>query len=780
MKNVDASPREDCSQAALPEEPSILLEAVPEEASLQETFHQNEFLQRPGTSTQHICTTNEVIALSNEDELHTNRSMDITGFSDDSDADPTFNPHLNSESESESSSEFSDEETERPNVELGNLKNKPCENESKNQNVNETEENTEQENEAIGEQDVPDIMEQENEGDGEIENPEKDKRVKKKKQAPKNWKKNVVKQLRNSGQAYTSVSKSKKTFDKKSLKQPCGDKCRLQCSSKFTNEERQKILDEYWSLGDIEKQRSFLLKNMITVNPKYRYKREGSHRKENKAFYYNKDGKQIRVCKKFFMATLDISSRPLRTVINKTSTTTEASVAGDMRGKHGNHFKVPDAVKDGIRRHIESIPRIESHYCRSNTSREFIDGGKSIADLHRDYIKQCQETHTPYSDSYLMYNQIFNTEYNISFFTPKKDQCETCVAYSNADTEEKKKMTDKYESHILEKDLTRVEKDNDKKNENKKVVVAVYDLQAVMPVPKGEVSTFYYVSKVNVLNFTIYDIKTNEVSCFMWHEGEAKRGSNEIASCVLRYLYNLKEKMKEDDVEGLDVILYSDNCGGQQKNRYLISMYLYAVANYDHLNSITHKYLITGHSQNEGDSAHSLIERAIKKSLKSGPIYVPEQYVSVVRTVKKNGKPFKVNEVTHEDIWDFKELTSHLGKNFSRNEDDQRVMFNDIKQIRVEKDKPLCYFYKVSYSDEEYGMINLEDMFEPPEKRRKVKKKRCKQTPTPIEKVDMKSLTLKKAYKGKFNIAETKKRGLLSLVKKNVIPSFYKRFYENL
>lgn len=89
---------------------------------------------------------------------------------------------------------------------------------------------------------------------------DKEKSVKKKKRTPLRWKKNLVKQLRNSGQAYTSVSKSKKAFDKRSLKQPCGDKCRLKCSSKFTNDERQMILDEYWGLGELEKQRSFLLK----------------------------------------------------------------------------------------------------------------------------------------------------------------------------------------------------------------------------------------------------------------------------------------------------------------------------------------------------------------------------------------------------------------------------------------------------------------------------------------------------------------------------------------
>lgn len=62
---------------------------------------------------------------------------------------------------------------------------------------------------------------------------------------------------------------------------------------------------------------------------------------------------------------------------------------------------------------------------------------------------------------------------------------------------------------------------------------------------------------------------------------------------------------------------------------------MYALAKYPKVRSITHKYLISGHSQNEGDSVHSTIEKAIKKSLKSGPIYVPDQYAQIIRTAKK-------------------------------------------------------------------------------------------------------------------------------------------------
>lgn len=39
----------------------------------------------------------------------------------------------------------------------------------------------------------------------------------------------------------------------------------------------------------------------------------------------------------------------------------------------------------------DTIPKIESHYTRVNTSRVFIDGSKSIADIHNDYVVDQQK-----------------------------------------------------------------------------------------------------------------------------------------------------------------------------------------------------------------------------------------------------------------------------------------------------------------------------------------------------------------------------------------------------
>lgn len=86
-----------------------------------------------------------------------------------------------------------------------------------------------------------------------------------------------------------------------------------------------------------------------------------------------------------------------------------------------------------------------------------------------------------------------------------------------------------YNEHLQEKELSRQEKELDKVEPN----VACYDLQAVMPLPKGFVSSFYYKSKLNCYNFTITDLKTNNVECYFWTEIEGRRGANKIGSACI-------------------------------------------------------------------------------------------------------------------------------------------------------------------------------------------------------------------------------------------------------
>jgi len=126
---------------------------------------------------------------------------------------------------------------------------------------------------------------------------------------------------------------------------------------------------------------------MLSIKPKYRYSSTENHRKLNNAYYFELNETRFRVCKHFFKAILDINDRPIRTVISKRGIPT--SLQTELRGKHTKHRTISDKLKNYVRQHIDSILRIESHYLRAQTTREYIAGEYSLWSLWRDYRDDC-------------------------------------------------------------------------------------------------------------------------------------------------------------------------------------------------------------------------------------------------------------------------------------------------------------------------------------------------------------------------------------------------------
>jgi hypothetical protein len=77
--------------------------------------------------------------------------------------------------------------------------------------------------------------------------------------------------------------------------------------------------------------------------------------------------------------------------------------------------------------------------------------------------------------------------------------------------------------------MLRLERNQDKETAKatKTMKVAMYDLQAVLAVPRGDVSVFYYQSKLNSYNFTICELNSQVVVRCTWY--------NENGSCVWKY-----------------------------------------------------------------------------------------------------------------------------------------------------------------------------------------------------------------------------------------------------
>lgn len=120
-------------------------------------------------------------------------------------------------------------------------------------------------------------------------------------------------------------------------------------------------------------------------------------------------------------------------------------------------------------------------------------------------------------------------------------------------------------------------------------------------------------------------------------------------------------------------------------------MYLFAVQRLQ-VQSITHKYLIRGHTQNDGDKIHSIIERAVTKRKKKDTISVPAQYVETIRNAKKTGEPLGVTEMSYEDFIDFKFVYDEISPNLAKDTDGNVFKISDVKQLRFEKG---CDFFSI-------------------------------------------------------------------------------------
>lgn len=122
----------------------------------------------------------------------------------------------------------------------------------------------------------------------------------------------------------------------------------------------------------------------------------------------------------------------------------------------------------------------------------------------------------------------------MSFFNPKKDQCEVCAQHKN------KTITDEdYNEHLRRKDEAMNAKNLNKirATEDNAFLSATFDLQSILQMPSSGVSQMYYSLKLCAYNLTIYEASPpNNAFCFAWTEINGQRGSTEIGTALLRWI----------------------------------------------------------------------------------------------------------------------------------------------------------------------------------------------------------------------------------------------------
>ncbi|XP_059424654.1 uncharacterized protein LOC132159083 [Carassius carassius] len=231
----------------------------------------------------------------------------------------------------------------------------------------------------------------------------------------------------------------------------------------------------------------------------------------------------------------------------------------------------------------------------------------------------------------------------------------------------------------------------------------------------------------------------------LWHEGIARRGSIEVASCLLKWeetsfapLVQAKERK---------LIIYSDRCCGQNNNWRVLNLMALLVSR-GYFSQIEQKFIVSGHSFLPCDRSFATLDKRRKVST----LHTPSDVAELIRGARQL-HPFKVIEMKCADFRQLPDATLKHPPGF---------LITSMMWLKVTATDPWCVHTKGSHSLYEgwkHWLITKQRKNQPP--------------PAPLF-----STTYARAYEDPLPIKKEKHRDLMKMLA--YMPAEAQAFYGTL
>ncbi|CAG9839204.1 unnamed protein product [Diabrotica balteata] len=221
---------------------------------------------------------------------------------------------------------------------------------------------------------------------------------------------------------YEKTTKKYVTVERNQRQMGPACECKLSLKSSklfcrtFSQEDRLQLFNNFWQLNWDEKK--MFVKGLVDTAPIKLRKAEAieKQRKGTLCFHLKKNSIRLRVCKKMFLETLCVGEWSVASWVNVTQTQ-------NIEQLNTNCKSEPTEKKKFLINFFQKLPKLESHYCRKETSKLYLEPmWQNINELYRCYTNECRSTneHAPVSHTY--FRRQFEDQ-NLSLFRPK------CLAY---------------------------------------------------------------------------------------------------------------------------------------------------------------------------------------------------------------------------------------------------------------------------------------------------------------------------------------------------------------
>lgn len=450
------------------------------------------------------------------------------------------------------------------------------------------------------------------------------------------------------------------------------------------------LFQEFYAASDYERQGTFLL-GLIQVGKVNRrrhgtYERPETSRRQSTVYYTIPDGngQHAQVCRKTFSTIFAITHRKVQELVERKKRGDSSFI--DQRGKNSKRSKFTLNLKQQIRKHITAFPREENHYSRSKSSREFLSPDLNINRMFLAFKQKFPDSVATYK----LYGSVFRKDFPmLRFGRPKSDTCSTCDSLHNkikaTPHNDRQALKNKLELHhrqaekarkCMKKDIASSQSINNDSN-----VVSI-DMEQVLFIPTLTHSDMFYSRQISCYNFGIHISDTESGIMCLWEETLTGRGGNEIASALFNFFLSHTEMF----VKKQKIIVWSDNCAGQHKNRIFLMLLIYLVAT-GVFEQIDHKYLVSGHSYLACDRDFAQIERRKRVS----KCFVPDDLEKMIRSARHKN-PFKTVRLEKDDFKNFTELADQFINT-------TKLQISQISWIQIRKDDPTVIKTKKTFSE---------------------------------------------------------------------------------
>lgn len=452
--------------------------------------------------------------------------------------------------------------------------------------------------------------------------------------------------------------------------------CVDQCFKRLFSGQQEEIFESFHSLGSFERRALFFANNIHSVVTK---KASGSDNSV-KRLKYSYTLNDVRVCAGFFKNLLQIDSRRSMLALKKFRTLN----IQDMRGIFA-HPKLSNEKEKFIIDLIKSIPKYVSHYCREVSSSKYLGSEWDLAKLHRLCTSLWSEKNPNQSPvSISKFTEVFN-RFNLKFKGRNKDTCNICdvLDMRRKAGDDVKEMIDKHHDKALSlrklmfQDLEAAVNDDS-------LEVLTFDFQKVQPLPRLETNLVYYLRKLSHLNFGIHSGKMKQGFFYPWLENQAGRGADQVGSCLRHHITEfVKTPVKT-------LIMYSDCCGGQNRNYKLCLILKKILDEHPSLNTIKLRFLQSGHSFLPNDQEFGHYERLIQKQQQ---IELPSDYVNLMKEAHSHAKKIQVVEMKHNNFVASTPLKKLVVLR-KQTKEKEKVEYMKTHQIKMLKENPSELFFQ--------------------------------------------------------------------------------------